>query len=101
MSDKTRRAVTTIETHEVWVVRRPADVANILCADCPGADGMLTPEQAAHQAGVSQRTIHRWIEDGRIHFAETANGGLFVCLAPLLLEEGAQECPSFIPGESS
>jgi excisionase family DNA binding protein len=46
---------------------------------------MLAPQEAARRAGVSQRTVYRWVEDGRIHFAETTDGGLFVCLAPLLI----------------
>jgi hypothetical protein len=42
---------------------------------------MLTPQQAAEQAGVSQRTVFRWIDEGTVHFAETAEE-MFVCLAP-------------------
>ena len=83
MSVKRRRTVTTIETHEVLIVRRHAGVPALLCAACAGAGRMLTPQEAARLTGVSQRTIYRWMEDGRIHFAETVDGGLFVCLAPL------------------
>ena len=89
-SQRRTRTVTTIETHEIWVIRRPPpETPDILCVVCASKAGMLTPQEAALRAGVSQRTIYRWIEDGRIHFAETMDGGLFVCLAPLLiLREG-------------
>jgi len=46
---------------------------------------MLTPQQAAQQEGVCERTVFRWIDEGVIHFAETAEG-LFVCLAPLTID---------------
>ncbi len=76
--------MTTIETHEFWVVKRPAaERREIPCYACLDGSGMLTPEDAAARAGVSQRTVYRWIEDGRVHFAETDDGHLFVCLAPL------------------
>jgi len=44
---------------------------------------MFTPAEAALQTNVSQRVVYRWIEAGLIHFAETVNGGLFVCIASL------------------
>lgn len=85
-SQRRTRTVTTIETHEVWVLRRPTpETPDILCAACVGETRMLAPQEAARRAGVSQRTVYRWVEDGRIHFAETTDGGLFVCLAPLLI----------------
>ena len=86
-----RRTVTTIETHEVLIVRRHASVPALLCAACMNGAEMLTPGEAAWWAGVSQRTVYRWMEDGRIHFAETSDGGLFVCLAPLSAGVGGLE----------
>lgn len=85
-----RRTVTTIQTHEVLTVKRRSGVTALLpsCAACPGGAWMLTPQEAARSAGVSQLTIYRWVEDGSVHFAETADGGLFVCLAPRLSGAG-------------
>jgi excisionase family DNA binding protein len=40
---------------------------------------MITPEQAAEIVEASTRAIYRWIEEGRIHSAETAKGRLLVC----------------------
>jgi excisionase family DNA binding protein len=83
MSGK-RRTVTTIETHEVLIVRRLAtQMPALVCAACTQQAGMLTPREAARRAGVSQRTVYHWVEMGRVHFAETTDGDLFVCLAPL------------------
>jgi len=84
MGGKRRHSVTTIEKHEFWIVKKPVQqTPKILCRTCQYVSGMLTPREAAAQAGVSQRTVYRWIEDGRVHFAETEDGELFVCLAPL------------------
>jgi len=33
----------------------------------------ITPEEAARRLGVSQRTIYRWIYQGRIHGVRPAN----------------------------
>jgi excisionase family DNA binding protein len=83
--NKFRKTVVTIETHQILVVRRTAQMQTPLCAACADEVGMLTPLEAAHLVGVSQRTVYHWVEDERIHFAETADGDLFVCLAPLLI----------------
>jgi excisionase family DNA binding protein len=89
MSEKKRHTVTTIETHETWIVRRPATESTaIVCAACPGERRMLTPKQAAEEAGVTNRTVYRWVDEGVIHFLETEEGNLFVCLAPLTIDVG-------------
>lgn len=41
---------------------------------------MVTPEEAAVLACVSPRTIYRGVEAGRIHFMETPEGLLLICL---------------------
>ena len=82
-----RRTKTTTETHEVWVIRRAREPLGEpptgSCAMCGGPARMLTPEEAAALCGVSPRTIYRWVEAGRVHFAETPDGRLSVCLASL------------------
>jgi hypothetical protein len=83
MIKKKRHTVTTIESHEFWIVRKQAPAATILCGICPEAPEMLTAQRAAKQAGVTQRMVFRWVEDGLVHFAETETGELLVCLAPL------------------
>jgi excisionase family DNA binding protein len=82
MSSK-RRTETIIETHEVWVVRRPGST-RWLCGQCTKEAEMFTPYEAARLRSVSQLTIYRWVESGDIHFTETPDGRLFVCLEPLL-----------------
>ena len=56
------------------------------CAACAQTVMMLTPEDAATVAGVSARTIYRWVETDRAHFDEAPNGTLRVCLNSLQAE---------------
>lgn len=55
MSTKKRRTVTTIESHQVWIVKRPKpDLPDVSGDEGVGMSEMQTPEQAAEHAGVSQ-----------------------------------------------
>ena len=40
---------------------------------------MITPEQAALMTRTNIRAIYRWLEAGRVHYAETPGGSLLVC----------------------
>lgn len=44
---------------------------------------MVTPERAAAIAGVTVRTINRWVEAESVHFTETRNGLLLLCVYSL------------------
>ena len=79
-----RRTEITIETNQVLVVRRRSQVTLAWCVSCDQRVRMVTPDQAAVVAGVSMRTINRWVEADRLHFTETADGILFVCLISIL-----------------
>jgi hypothetical protein len=77
-----KRTETVIETHEVWVIRRAAGhQRQVLCPICEEHSLMLKPEDAASLARVNSRQIYQWIEAGQLHFTETTDGNLFVCLA--------------------
>ena len=81
---KSRKSiVTTIETHEVWVIRKPQETILSFCSDCGGEARMIEPAEAAKLARVSMRMIYRWVEEGRVHFIETPDGRLFICFDSL------------------
>jgi hypothetical protein len=44
---------------------------------------MVTIDEAARLACVSSRAIYRWVEDEKLHFIETAEGGLLICQASI------------------
>jgi hypothetical protein len=77
------RTVTTIETHQIVTVRRPAGAAHALCPACLKEVEMVSLEEAALLAGVSLRDICRRVGADHLHFVETADGGL-VCTNSLL-----------------
>jgi hypothetical protein len=79
------RTETLIEKHETWVVRKGAG-KRWLCDQCIEQNAMFTPYEAAMMRCVSQLTIFRLVEGGHLHFKETPDGGLFVCLASLPAE---------------
>jgi hypothetical protein len=51
------------------------------CGICGSTAPMLTPILAATLSHLSLRTLFRWIESGDIHFVETPDGDIFLCLA--------------------
>ncbi len=75
----TRRVAVTVETHEVTVLRRHRAPVRSWCEECRATVLMVSPDEAAGSAGVSSRTVFRWIEAGRLHFTETAKGTVMVC----------------------
>jgi hypothetical protein len=44
---------------------------------------MLSPDVAASVAAITPRTVYRLIEANQVHFTETDDGQLFVCLDSL------------------
>jgi predicted site-specific integrase-resolvase len=45
---------------------------------------MVTPEEASRLRNVSTRGIYRWVEEGSLHYLESQDGLLFVCVKSLL-----------------
>jgi hypothetical protein len=81
--NKIRRVEITVERDEVLVIRNPGRRRLVHCPVCAETVRMITAEEAAILAGVSTRTISCWLESGRIHHTETAEGLLLVCLKSL------------------
>jgi excisionase family DNA binding protein len=81
---KTRRTEITIETDRVVVIKKRKASILAWCPACAGQVQMVTPDEAAVIARVSSRTIYRWVEAGKLHFAETAEGFLLICPQSLL-----------------
>lgn len=78
---KTRRTKTTIEIHQVYVIRQPGSSIPVLCPECATeVASMVTPEEAASVTGVPRRSIYRLIEAGLIHYLEATDDSLLVCL---------------------
>jgi hypothetical protein len=88
MKKRTRTEI-TIEARRRIIVRRTRPTA--AWCRCDGRPlPMVTAEDAAALTGVSARAIYRWVEAARLHFAETADGRLLVCLNSLRKHQEAQ-----------
>lgn len=65
------------------VVRPHARSRVAWCKGCGAGAMLLTAEEAAAAAGVTPRTIYRWVEAGKVHFSETPQGETLICLNSL------------------
>lgn len=50
-----------------------------VCPVCQVEVNMLPVVIAARLAGVSHRTLYRWIEEDRVHYRELGDGAVLVC----------------------
>jgi hypothetical protein len=74
-----RKRRTTVETQEVITLHTSRTGMELRCPECSRVVRMLAPEEAAALSGVSLRTLFRRIESGDLHFAQSAEGQVYVC----------------------
>ena len=79
---KKRITKITVESERVVISHR-RHAALAWCAACRAQTRRLRPEEAAAIAAVTPRTIYRWVEAGKLHFTESPDGGLLICLDSL------------------
>ncbi len=79
-----RKTTTTIETHEILTIRRPALNGTPCCTICLERIPMLTLEEAALQTGIKQVSLSNSLQAGRFHSTEMTDGRVFVCLASVV-----------------
>ena len=79
----TKRTEITIEIDQVIVIRRRRKVLRAWCAACAEKVEMVTADEAAVAASVDLGTVHCWVKACAVHFRETPEGLLFVCLNSL------------------
>lgn len=77
---KKRKYEVTIERDEVLVIRSPATEQTDWCSGCGREVSMVTPDQAVLIAGASWRQVSSWVESASVHFVETPDGLLLICL---------------------
>jgi hypothetical protein len=78
------RTEITIEVEEVIQASGHGKrLAEGWCAACGAGMTMVSPQQAAVMARVTVREINRWVESELIHFMETGDGLLLICVNSL------------------
>ena len=65
-----QKTAITFESEETIVLKHGGKTAIDFCPACQTDVEMISPNELALLAGVSERTIFRLIEAGRIHFIE-------------------------------
>ena len=76
-----KRTELSFESREVWRIS-PAPGGDLRqCPICPDAVPMVLVEDLARSDHRSPRQIYRAIEQGQLHFLESSNAQVFVCLA--------------------
>jgi hypothetical protein len=79
-----KKTTIVIETETVTAIR-PKGPGSIPmhCPACGAEVPMITIEEAAAVHGISQRQVFRDVEADQIHFAETADGAILICMNSL------------------
>ena len=80
---KERRTEITLQT-ERSISIKSSRALTALCEQCAREVQMFTPGQAALVSGLSSREVYRRVEAGEVHFTETVEGLLLVCLDSLV-----------------
>lgn len=73
----------TVEIEQIAVLRRHTGAAYLWCNSCSAIVRMIRPEWAALLTEVTARMIYRQAEAGEVHFTETPEGALLICLDSL------------------
>src|SRR5262245_39201274 len=60
---KTRRTSTTVQEHEVLLIKRPRKPPITLCKECSEAVALVTLDEAVRISGISSRAVYRLIEE--------------------------------------
>ena len=79
---RSRRLEVTVETDRIMVTR--GGRSQMWCPVCQAEAQMIPVDEAAILQHVNSRTIFRWVDERRLHFVETANGLLRICLNSLV-----------------
>lgn len=79
-----RRVEIEVETARLTIRRKAGAVCSLPCLSCGAMVDMLTAETAALWCGCTLRWLVNHLETSALHYAETADGQLRICLNSLL-----------------
>ena len=79
MKPKRRRTKITLETRRLIVITGH-NHKRVWCAGCEQEALMISVDEASSKTGKSALSIYRGLDAGQIHYSETDEGALLVCL---------------------
>lgn len=88
---KTKRTEITVETERLLVISRPTNSVDIWCEQCGALVPMIGLDEATLLSGQRQREIIHRLVVGSLHFTESPQRLLWVCLHSLLKETSREE----------
>ena len=83
MIKKLEQTRITVRKSEVIVIWKSQGIALADCPQCNKQAEMLSAEQIVTLTGISSLNLFKLVESGQIHFRETAQGHLLICLESL------------------
>ena len=72
-----------VETHRILTIKRGSRYRLAWCEECGEQARMVTADEAAILARVNSRAIYQLIEERELHFVETPDGMVLICLNSL------------------
>ena len=78
-----RKTEVVVQTHQVTTVHLTRQSICAWCGACRAAVLMLTPDEAAAVALCTGRDIYRRVDAGELHYLETDDGALLICVNSL------------------
>lgn len=80
---KKRRTRITVETERVLIIRGGNSESDGWCGQCGARVKLLAPETAAALTGLGRRALYRLVETGQVHFTESRDAIVSICLESL------------------
>jgi hypothetical protein len=86
-----KRTEITLRSRQTLVIRSSPGGAAVRCTQCAAGAQMISPDAATAAVRMSTRAVYRLVEEGKLHYVETENGTLYICLNSLIraAEQGA------------
>ena len=78
-----RRIKVETRTERTLLLCARRKITRAWCGACLCQTQMITPHEAAKEIRVSLRKLFGYIEERRLHFLETEEGELFICVESL------------------
>lgn len=78
-----RKTAVVVQTHQFTTVHLTHQSIRAWCAPCGADVVMLTPDEAAALAQSTTRAIYRRVDAGELHYIETDDGALRICVNSL------------------
>ena len=101
-----RKTTITVQRERLLVITPGRGRIEGWCERCRSEVLLMRVEEAAVTADITQRALFRLIEAGKLHFAETSDGAVLICLNSLLqtagdTQETTSNPKSLVAGKSS